>query len=124
MGLFPVQRLGVRLKCVPHSVNTSIYISSLLFSSLLSLSLSLQIGSACSMAAGALTFLMGGSPFQIGHAASMAMEHCLGLTCDPCEGLVQIPCIERNAFFAQKAFTSAELAILEDGRHPISFDEV
>ncbi|KAH7826819.1 L-serine ammonia-lyase [Monocercomonoides exilis] len=83
-----------------------------------------EIGSASSMAAGAVTMLMGGSPYQVGHAASIAMEHCLGLTCDPCEGLVQIPCIERNGFYATQAFVAAEIAILEDGRCPISFDEV
>lgn len=83
-----------------------------------------EVGSACSMAAAALVFLMGGSVMQIGNAAEMAMEHCLGLTCDPCEGLVQVPCIERNAFYARQAFTSAELAILEDSPSVISLDEV
>ncbi|KAK2963248.1 L-serine ammonia-lyase [Blattamonas nauphoetae] len=83
-----------------------------------------EIGSASAMAAGALTMLMGGSPFQIGQAAATALEHCLGLTCDPCDGLVQIPCIERNGFYANHAFCAAELAIIEDGRNPISLDEV
>ncbi|KAA6392406.1 MAG: L-serine dehydratase [Streblomastix strix] len=85
-----------------------------------------EIGSACSGAAAALTMLMGGTPHQIGRAAAMSMEHCLGLTCDPCEGLVQVPCIERNAFYANQAFVSAEIAILEDSRVKahISFDEV
>eukprot|EP01134_Creolimax_fragrantissima_P007494 CFRG7494T1 len=83
-----------------------------------------EVGSATSMAAGAAAFLMGGSPHQIETAAEMGMEHFLGLTCDPVEGLVQIPCIERNAFGATRALDAAEYALILDGRHRISFDEV
>ncbi|KNC80461.1 hypothetical protein SARC_07177 [Sphaeroforma arctica JP610] len=83
-----------------------------------------EVGSATAMAAGAAAFLMGGSPHQIETAAEMGMEHFLGLTCDPVEGLVQIPCIERNAFGATRALDAAEYALMLDGRHRISFDEV
>jgi L-serine dehydratase len=83
-----------------------------------------EIGAACAMSAAAAAQLLGGSAFQIEYAAEMGMEHHLGLTCDPVMGLVQIPCIERNAFAAARAMTCAEYALLSDGRHRISFDEV
>ncbi|MCK9206411.1 MAG: L-serine ammonia-lyase, iron-sulfur-dependent, subunit alpha [Salinivirgaceae bacterium] len=83
-----------------------------------------EIGTACAMASGAVTQLLGGSPFQIEYAAEMGIEHHLGLTCDPLYGLVQVPCIERNAFAAARALNHASFAILSDGRHVISFDQV
>lgn len=83
-----------------------------------------EIGSACAMAAAAAAQLLGGTVFQVEYAAEMGMEHHLGLTCDPVMGLVQIPCIERNVFAAARALTCAEYALLSDGRHRISFDEV
>ena len=83
-----------------------------------------EIGSACAMAAGAAAQLLGGSVRQIEYAAEMGLEHHLGLTCDPVEGLVQIPCIERNALAATRALTCADYALFSDGSHRISFDEV
>lgn len=83
-----------------------------------------EIGTACSMAAGAVAQILGGTPNQIEYAAEMAFEHNLGLTCDPVGGYVQIPCIERNAFGAQKARECASFALLSDGIHMISFDDV
>jgi L-serine dehydratase len=83
-----------------------------------------EVGTACAMAAAAAAQLMGGSPRQIEYAAEMGLEHHLGLTCDPVMGLVQIPCIERNAFAATRAVSAAEYALLGDGSHRISFDEV
>ena len=83
-----------------------------------------EVGTACAMAAGAAAQLMGGSPRQIEYAAEMGMEHHLGLTCDPVMGLVQIPCIERNAFGAARAINCASYALLSDGEHKISFDQV
>jgi L-serine dehydratase len=83
-----------------------------------------EVGAACAMAAGAATQLMGGTIRQVEYAAAMALEHHLGLTCDPVAGLVQIPCIERNAFAANRAFTCAEYALFTDGTHLIPFDEV
>jgi L-serine dehydratase len=83
-----------------------------------------EIGVACAMAAGAAAQLLGGSPGQIEYAAEMGLEHHLGLTCDPIAGLVQIPCIERNAMGASRAIDCASYALLSDGRHRISFDEV
>jgi len=83
-----------------------------------------EVGSACSMAAGALCALMGGTPEQIENAAEVAMEHNLGLTCDPVGGLVQIPCIERNAMAAIKAINAARMAMLGDGKHYVSLDKV
>ena len=83
-----------------------------------------EIGTACAMAAAAVTQVLGGSPRHIEYAAEMAMEHSLGLTCDPIMGLVQIPCIERNAAAATVAFTRAGYALLGDGHHRVSFDEV
>jgi len=81
-----------------------------------------EIGTACAMAAAAATQLFGGTPNQIEYAAEMGLEHHLGLTCDPIAGLVQIPCIERNAFAASRALDANTYAILSDGRHRISFD--
>jgi L-serine dehydratase len=83
-----------------------------------------EIGSACCMAAGASTQLFGGTPMQIEYAAAMGMEHFLGLTCDPVCGLVQIPCIERNAFAATRAVDANVYALLTDGNHRVSFDSV
>jgi L-serine dehydratase len=83
-----------------------------------------EVGAACSMAAGAAVQLLGGDPRQIEYAAAMALEHYLGLTCDPVKGLVQIPCIERNAFAANRAVGCAEYALFTDGTHLIPFDEV
>lgn len=83
-----------------------------------------EIGVACAMAAAAACQLMGGTPTQIEYAAEMALEHHLGLTCDPVCGLVQIPCIERNAVAAARAIDSATFAILSDGKHRVAFDRV
>lgn len=83
-----------------------------------------EIGTACAMAAGAAAQLLGGTPHQIEYAAEMGFEHHLGLTCDPVAGLVQIPCIERNAFAASRAVDCAEYALLSDGQHRITFDQV
>jgi L-serine dehydratase len=83
-----------------------------------------EVGVACAMAAGAAAQLMGGTPRQIEYAAEMALEHNLGLTCDPVAGLVQIPCIERNTFAAAQALASADYALFTDGSHRISYDEV
>ncbi len=83
-----------------------------------------EIGTACAMAAAACAQLFGGTPRQIEYAAEMGMEHHLGLTCDPVAGYVQIPCIERNAFAAARALDASAFAILSDGVHRISFDDV
>ncbi|PZG92197.1 L-serine ammonia-lyase [Streptomyces sp. NTH33] len=83
-----------------------------------------EVGSACSMAAGALAEVMGGTPEQVENAAEIGMEHNLGLTCDPVGGLVQIPCIERNGMAAVKAVTAARMALRGDGRHHVSLDKV
>lgn len=83
-----------------------------------------EIGVACAMAAAAVNQIFGGSPNQIEYAAEMGLEHHLGLTCDPVCGLVQIPCIERNAFAAARAMDANMYACLSDGRHNISFDKV
>jgi L-serine dehydratase len=83
-----------------------------------------EVGTACSMAAAAAAQLMGGSPAQIEYAAEMGIEHHLGLTCDPVAGLVQIPCIERNAVGAMRAVDCADYALLSDGSHEIPFDTV
>lgn len=83
-----------------------------------------EIGSACSMAAAAAAQMMGGSIRQVEYAAEMGLEHHLGLTCDPVNGMVQIPCIERNAFAATRALDCATFALYSDGSHRISFDEV
>ncbi len=82
-----------------------------------------EIGVASSMAAAGMAAVMGGSPEQVEHAAEIAMEHHLGMTCDPVAGLVQVPCIERNAFGAVKAIQAARLAINEPGDHCVSLDE-
>jgi L-serine dehydratase len=83
-----------------------------------------EVGSACSMAAAGLAEVLGGTPAQVENAAEIAMEHNLGLTCDPVGGLVQIPCIERNAVAAVKAITAARLALRGDGNHFVSLDKV
>lgn len=83
-----------------------------------------EVGVACSMAAGALTAVLGGSLEQIENAAEIGMEHHLGLTCDPIAGLVQIPCIERNAMGTVQAVNSAKLALMESGEHTVSLDTV
>jgi L-serine dehydratase len=83
-----------------------------------------EVGSACSMAAGALAEVLGASPEQVENAAEIGMEHNLGLTCDPVGGLVQIPCIERNGMAAVKAITAARMALRGDGRHHVSLDKV
>lgn len=83
-----------------------------------------EIGTACAMAAAAAAQLFGGTPDQIEYAAEMGLEHHLGLTCDPVGGLVQIPCIERNAFAASRALDANTYALLSDGRHRIGFDTI
>lgn len=83
-----------------------------------------EVGSACAMASAAANQLYGGSPQQIEYAAEMGLEHHLGMTCDPVCGLVQIPCIERNAFAALRAFDANLKAMLSDGKHLVSFDRV
>jgi L-serine dehydratase len=83
-----------------------------------------EVGVACSMAAGGLTEALGGTPEQVENAAEIGMEHNLGLTCDPIGGLVQVPCIERNAMGAIKAINAARLALQGDGNHKVSLDKV
>jgi L-serine dehydratase len=83
-----------------------------------------EVGVACSMAAGALAAVMGGTPEQVENAAEIGMEHHLGLTCDPVGGLVQIPCIERNAIASVKAINAARMALRGDGVHHVSLDKV
>jgi L-serine dehydratase len=83
-----------------------------------------EVGSACSMAAAGLAEVLGGRPQQVENAAEIGMEHNLGLTCDPVGGLVQIPCIERNAVAAIKAITGARIALRGDGQHHVSLDKV
>lgn len=83
-----------------------------------------EVGVACSMAAAGLAAVMGGSPGQIENAAEIGMEHNLGLTCDPVGGLVQVPCIERNAMGAVKALNAARMALQGDGQHVVSLDKV
>ncbi|HUN93816.1 MAG TPA: L-serine ammonia-lyase [Burkholderiaceae bacterium] len=83
-----------------------------------------EVGVACSMAAGALCAVLGGTPAQVENAAEIGMEHHLGLTCDPVGGLVQIPCIERNAIAAVKAINAARMALYGDGSHYVSLDKV
>jgi len=82
-----------------------------------------EVGSACSMAAGALCEVLGGTPEQVENAAEIGIEHNLGLTCDPVGGLVQIPCIERNAVASVKAINAARLALGGDGSHKVSLDQ-
>ncbi|MGS2718686.1 L-serine ammonia-lyase [Eionea flava] len=83
-----------------------------------------EVGSACSMAAGALCEVMGGTPEQVENAAEIGMEHNLGLTCDPIGGLVQVPCIERNAMASIKAISASRMALLGNGSHFVSLDKV
>ena len=83
-----------------------------------------EVGSASSMAAAGLAEALGGTPSQVENAAEIAMEHSLGLTCDPVGGLVQIPCIERNAVAAVKAINAARMALWGEGRHTVSLDTV
>jgi L-serine dehydratase len=83
-----------------------------------------EVGSACSMAAAGLTEVLGGTPEQVENAAEIAMEHNLGLTCDPVGGLVQVPCIERNAMGAVKAINASRMALRGDGKHFVSLDKV
>ncbi len=83
-----------------------------------------EVGVACSMAAAGLCAALGGTNAQVENAAEIGMEHHLGMTCDPIGGLVQIPCIERNAFGAVKAITAASLALRGDGTHKVSLDHV
>jgi L-serine dehydratase len=83
-----------------------------------------EVGAACSMAAGALTEVLGGTPEQVENAAEIGMEHNLGLTCDPVGGLVQVPCIERNAMGAVKAINASRMALRGDGSHFVSLDKV
>ncbi len=83
-----------------------------------------EVGSAASMAAAGLAEVLGGTPRQVANAAEIAMEHSLGLTCDPIAGLVQIPCIERNAISAGKAINAAKMALRGDGEHYVTLDEV
>ena len=83
-----------------------------------------EVGVACAMASAAAAYLMGGSPRQCECAAEIGLEHFLGLTCDPVKGLVQIPCIERNALAATRAVVAGEMSVLSDGVHIVSFDTV
>ncbi len=83
-----------------------------------------EVGVACAMAGAAVCYLLGGSVHQVEYAAEMGLEHHLGLTCDPLMGLVQIPCIERNGFACMRAVDHASYALVGDGRHKISFDDV
>lgn len=83
-----------------------------------------EVGSACAMAAGGLCAVLGGTPHQVENAAEIAMEHHLGLTCDPVAGLVQVPCIERNAIASSTAVTAARLSLNGDGTHLVSLDTV
>ncbi|MGQ7242039.1 L-serine ammonia-lyase [Salinicola sp. V024] len=83
-----------------------------------------EVGSACAMAAAGLAELMGGTPAQVENAAEIGLEHNLGLTCDPIAGLVQVPCIERNAIASVKAINAAQMALCGDGEHFVSLDKV
>jgi L-serine dehydratase len=83
-----------------------------------------EVGTACAMASAAATQMSGGSIYQVEYAAEMGLEHHLGLTCDPVAGLVQVPCIERNAFAAARAINHNNYSMLSDGRHMISFDKI
>ncbi|NEQ51859.1 MAG: hypothetical protein F6K11_17250, partial [Leptolyngbya sp. SIO3F4] len=83
-----------------------------------------EVGVACSMAAGALAEVLGGTPEQVENAAEIGMEHNLGLTCDPIGGLVQVPCIERNAMGAIKAINAARMALKGNGQHRVPLDKV
>lgn len=81
-----------------------------------------EVGTACAMAAGACCYLLGGNIYQIEYASEIGLEHHLGLTCDPVEGLVQVPCIERNAIASRRAYDAAQYALLTDGNHVITLD--
>ena len=83
-----------------------------------------EVGSACAMAAAGLAEVIGGTAMQVENAAEIGMEHNLGLTCDPIAGLVQVPCIERNAMAAIKAINAAHMAMRGDGEHLVSLDDV
>ena len=83
-----------------------------------------EVGVACSMAAGGLAALWGATPQQVASAAEIGMEHNLGLTCDPVGGLVQVPCIERNAMGSVKAINAVRMALRGDGQHFVSLDKV
>lgn len=83
-----------------------------------------EVGTACAMASAAAAQLFGATPAQVEYAAEMGLEHHLGLTCDPIAGLVQIPCIERNAFAASRAMDACNFAVMSDGKHRVSFDKV
>lgn len=83
-----------------------------------------EVGVACSMAAAGLVAALNGTVGQVEQAAEIGMEHNLGLTCDPVRGLVQIPCIERNAMAAVKAINAARMALQSDGSHKVSLDQV
>ena len=83
-----------------------------------------EVGSACAMAAAGLAEVLGGTPEQVENAAEIGIEHNLGLTCDPVGGLVQIPCIERNAIASVKAINAARMALRGDGTHFVSLDKV
>jgi L-serine dehydratase len=83
-----------------------------------------EVGVACSMAAGGLAAVLGGTPEQVENAAEIGMEHHLGLTCDPVGGLVQIPCIERNAVASVQAINAARMALAGNGNHYVSLDQV
>lgn len=83
-----------------------------------------EVGSACAMASAGLAEILGGTPDQVEHAAEIGLEHNLGLTCDPIAGLVQVPCIERNAIAAVKAINAAQMALQDDGDHFVSLDKV
>ena len=82
-----------------------------------------EVGVACAMASAAVAQLLGATPSQIEYSAEMGLEHHLGLTCDPMCGLVQIPCIERNAYAAARALDAGIYALYSDGRHRVSFDQ-
>ena len=82
-----------------------------------------EVGSACSMASAGLAEVLGARPDQVENAAEIGIEHNLGLTCDPVGGLVQIPCIERNAVAAVKAVTAARMSLIGDGQHYVSLDK-
>ena len=83
-----------------------------------------EVGVACAMGAGMVTYILGGTLDQIEYAAEIAMEHCLGMTCDPICGYVQVPCIERNAIYSAKAVDCAYYSLMSDGSHLVSFDEI
>ena len=82
-----------------------------------------EVGSACAMAAAGLTYVLGGTPAQCANAAEISIEHHLGMTCDPIAGLVQIPCIERNAMASVKAINASRLALKGNGQHMVSLDK-